>query len=1477
MIEHRNVINFMNGAAARVPITHHSTILCLTTVSFDIFVVETLLPLTRGMCVVMAGGDEQKDACALTRLIRDEQVDILQITPSHLKALLSNGGKEAGLLDLLRILIVGAEPFPAELLGDLREVYIGKLYNIYGPTETTVWSTVRDMSVGGNIDIGSPIANTRVYILDNRQRLVPIGVPGELYIGGEGVARGYWANEVLTNERFLPDPLLGAGRVYRTGDRVRWLPDGNIDFLGRADYQVKIRGYRIELGEIEHRLKGLDGVKDAVVTIREKAGERFLVAYYVPAGGEDLPALRDRLSAKLPGYMVPAYFVRLSRLPLTPNGKLDRKALPEPEIGRGAEYIAADGRLEEQLLEIWSEVLKMDRELIGMNSSFFELGGHSLKAIALVNRIGKQLGVTIPLKKVFEHKDIRSLAGHIGAAGRTEYSSIRKAEKKEYYALSSAQRDMYLLSVFNKDSTEYNQPRVVEIDGELSTERLERAFRKLIQRHDLFRTSFQLIHDEPVQRVHGDVDFSITFMHAAGNEVRPLMEAMIRPFDLSRPPLLRVGLVSVDPSKHYLLVDTPHIILDGTSTGILTRELTMLYSGEELQEAAFQYTDFAEWQNSRRRQKELEGQKRYWIDQFAGEIPVLELPRDPVEDLPADYIGGATDLMLPPEHEALIRGIAAKERTSLFGVLLAMYDILLSKLSAQDDIVVGTVVAGRENFATEDMLGMFVVDVPLRAFPKGDLRFTEFLQQVRTNALRGFENQSYHYKIPFYNPGVEGTVHNSFYNAAFLFPNFENAESRELPGLSLTPYDPGGMVDLRYDLTLVAFEQKGRINLRLCTNRYFLPATRQRFADCFAELAKEIATDPDRSLASIRIVPAAEQETLLRKFNNTGKHIRTDKDFAALFGDVVRRTPLRTAVEHNGVVLTYQQLYDKSRELAAVLQANGAAPGVKVALFLPRNTDMLVAILAIFQCGAVYVPLDIHHPAKRGLEILTDSETEIVIVNGGTAQEAEPLREAGPALRVIVNLAEERTGSVPPLQSVAVDVWNDLAYILYTSGTTGKPKGVMIPQIGMINHLYAKIHDLGLTGEDVIAQTASLCFDISIWQCLAGLLTGGRTFIIDTEKVLRPDQLIGALRTGNVTVFESVPSLIITLLEQLPEEFSLPELRWMIPTGETLNASVVRKWYAAFPGIRMLNAYGPTEASDDVTHGLVPPPSENMHLIPIGRPVQNIQVYVLDRDLNLCPIGVRGEICIAGLGVGKGYWKNEEATKKAFIPNPVPGAAAEGWYGTVYRTGDVGYFTPEGEVVCLGRIDHQMKIRGFRIEPSEVEHMLLQHEQVIEVAVLGHDKGQNDKRLAAFVVLADTAYNTSGLKDFLKERVPEYMVPSSFVKLSRMPLTGNGKTDRKALLSKLSVLDQSEENYVQPVTETEKQLAEIWKEVLGVENVGLNDKFFNLGGHSLLLIKSNQRIREKFEVELPFLSYFNRTLEDIAGEINTIIYEKEQA
>ena len=980
MIEHRSAVNFQVGVTNKIDMVEGEGILALTTISFDIFFLETLLPLAKGLKVIIAQRKLQKDANKLSKFIYKNNINIIQATPSTIQLLASS---DMGLLSLSKVekLLVGGEALSQGLFEELKKLKASKLYNMYGPTETTVWSSIKELTNSHKVNIGRPISNTKVYILDENNRLQPVEVAGELCIAGHGLARGYLNRPELTEEKFIPNPFEEEERIYRTGDLARWLPNGEIDCIGRIDHQVKIRGFRIELGEIENQLLQIEEIREAIVIDREdKQGNKYLCAYIICDKHIPVAELREGLSRKLPDYMIPAYFMEIEKMPLTPNGKVDRKALPQldGDINTGVEYVAPRNEIEEKLVKVWREVL--DVEKVGIDDDFFALGGHSLKAIQVVSLMHRELDAEISVGEIFTSPTIRQIGKYIEKSKKNVYSSIKPVEEREVYKVSSAQRRLFTLSQIGKEGVNYNIPAVMVVEGRLEKQRVEEIFKKLIKRHQAFRTSFELQNDEIVQRIHRETEFNVEYIEADEEVVKEIVRSFIRPLDLSKAPLLRVKLVRIEEEKYILMLDMHHIISDGTSLGIIIKEFTKLYNGEALEELKIEYKDYAVWQNEALSSEAMKKQEEYWMKVFGGDAPVLDIPIDYPRPTLQSFEGENIEFIIDEELTEKIRKIGNHSGATLYMTLLSAYNVLLSRYSGQEDIIVGSPIAGRPHADLQGLVGMLVNTLAMRNYPRGEKTFKEFLEEVRINALSAYENQDYQFDELVEKLGVKRDLsRNPLFDVNFVLQNADVQEI-QLRDLRIKPYELENKV-AKFDITLIAVEKGKEIacNLEYCT-KLFKKETMERFAKYFLNILKEIAQNPKIQISEIDMLSEEEKKAVLVDFNDTEAEYPRDRTIYDLFKKQVERTPDNIAVVFEKDKLTYKELDNRANQLVAYLiNKRDFKSDIPVGLLMDRSINLVVAILGILRAGGAYLPIDTEWPEERIKGIINDARAEIVI------------------------------------------------------------------------------------------------------------------------------------------------------------------------------------------------------------------------------------------------------------------------------------------------------------------------------------------------------------------------------------------------------------------------------------------------------------------------------------------------------------------
>ncbi|MCP5052505.1 MAG: amino acid adenylation domain-containing protein, partial [bacterium] len=1822
----QSLLHFVRWEINTFNIDENARISQLTTPVFDAFLRDVFVPLCAGGAICIPPDREiVTDAGQLNRWVEQSGITLIHCVPGVFRLLTSLEYLEESSFKQLETILLSGEPIrPPDLVNWYETIgnRVG-LVNLWGTSETTLAKTcytIRSSDIRRErIPVGTPIPGARAVVMDENLGLCDRLVTGELYIKTPFRTFGYLNDPESNVRRFIPDPFAKGNGVnhkgqtpiflHKTGDLGRILWDGNIDVLGRNDRQVKIRGIRVEPGEIENVLVRHPAVREAAVLKRKISAEvhtvdvnEMLCAWIVVTPGldseETIAAIEKYLSTKLPQYMVPANLVKVPTMPRKPNGKIDYEALPGPLEGEAAPTRAPGGFVEKKLLELWSGILGIGTDRIGITSGFFQLGGNSLNIMALISRIHREFDVRIPLAEIFNNPTIEMQATLIRASAVDKYASIEAVEARDYYPQSSAQKRLFFLDKFNDVGTSYNMPGVYSLRGKIDKKRYEDTFNALIQRHESLRTSFGIIDEIPVQRVQRLEDLEFAIEYYQGETVRP---DFIRPFELSKAPLLRAGLLEVSDEEFFLLFDMHHIISDGASMRILPADFMKLYDGQEAAPLRIQYKDFSLWQNRLIESGEMNAREEYWLNLYKGGIPRLNLPVDyqPPEVFTCE--GARYDVAVDNEEVSGLRRMCGGYNVTLFMNLLAAFNLLLAKHGGQDDIIVGCDVAGRPHADLQEVIGMFVNMLAIRNYPRPRMTYLQFLDEVKENCLEAFENQDVQFENlvdrlePERNPAK-----NPLFDVEFLFRDINRAlPARNTPGTEDTANRAGSRTDAtntnanspvshqyehktaKFDMALEAYEQPDGIVFRVeYYTGLFKPGTIQLFANHYLTILRAIMKNPSAGLADLDMMDETEKQRILMEFNRTGRRFEMElaggRLFPGLFREQVSRNPDNAAVVSSDEWVSYRHL-DRESDLAAnyLKHETGIRTGDRVGVLMDRSVRFPAVMLGILKAGGVYVPLVPSLPEGRIKTMIGDASIGVVLsvkkysrvldrllwecntlstylcldsqgidfdiagerelwlsqeklwryigetagddITGGgwlTSYTGEPfspeemdeygdnsLKKLMPMLHkkmrvleigcasgitmyrvapkvgfyygtdfspviigknkekveldghgniklscmpahdidcieegnfdlVIINsviqsfyshnylltvlkkavgllndqgvmfagdimdldlkedLINEMTAfkkihrtatktdfsgelflsrryfedlgvDIPSIREVTFsdkihtieneltkfryDVMihidksmktvdhrtrhkyrhdrqvlsrfensdkdngkgvtatpDSLAYMIYTSGTTGRPKGVMVHHGGMLNHLEAKINDLSIRGEDILAQTASAGFDISIWQFLAGLLTGGRTVIVGKEIVLDQLEFLETLQKERITILETVPSLMAAFLQMVEGESEhndhrmlgkrtrgntpmLKHLRWMIPTGEALTVPLVRQWYGNFPGIRLVNAYGPTEASDDVTHYMVEEiPGPNRKSIPVGKPLRNLRLYILDENLSLCPVRVRGEICVAGAGVGKGYWGDPAKTAAAFVPNPFTGEESGG-YGMLYKTGDIGYWREDGNIECLGRIDHQVKVRGNRIELGEIENRLLNREDIKEAVVVALESEEGagaGKYLCAYIVPGkEKEIDTTELKEDLAASLPLYMIPSVVMQLETLPLTPNGKIDRNALPVPGAVGwgGAGNRRFEAPRNRVEKEMARIWAEVLGMESahvadapqsIGIDDNFFDLGGHSLRATILSTKIHKAFDVKIPLdIIFTSPTIRRLSREI----------
>ncbi|MFC2146035.1 amino acid adenylation domain-containing protein [Acidobacteriota bacterium] len=1446
---------------------------------FDWSVWEIFITLTSGAVLHFASDEILLNPGTCIEFINRNMITVLHATPSQYQYLVNEGQT----FETLKYLFIGAEKLTFDLVQrSFASVNKGcRVFNMYGPTEATIISTVLEThrsedgicSGLSSVPIGEPIANAGVMVLDKYLKFCPVNVIGELYISGDGLARGYLSDPGKTFKSFIPNPYESMGipgvRLYKTGDLVRWLSDGNIEFLGRRDHQVKIRGYRIELGEIERQLLQHPKITDSVVLARENHGDRYLCAYVVADEKTDVSELKDFLSNQLPGYMIPAYFVWLDKLPLAPGGKIHRSALPEPEIKAVEEYIAPRNRVEEKLAELWSEVLEVEKSLIGIDTNFFQLGGHSLKITSLLAKIHRAFDVKLPMAEVFKNPRIRELARYIKGLTSSQsvsYESIEPVEKRDYYELSSTQRRLFILQQMEDgNTTSYNMPYAIPLEKEINKEKLESAFVKLIHRHESLRTSFEIVSDSPVQRVHDSVDFAIDYIGAPGlthelssRNAQEIIANFMRPFDLSGAPLLRVGMVKTVEGKYLLLLDMHHIITDGTSQNILEREFWALYSGEESAPPRLHYKDYSVWQTSPAQEELIQQQEAFWVQEFShdDELPVLNLAADYPRPLVQSFEGSSVHFVFTGKETRALTDMAKVIDGTLYMCILSVYTVLLSKMSGDENIIVGTPIAARRHAEIERIIGMFANTLAMRNYPASQKTFKEFLIEVKERTLKAFDHQEYPFEELVEKVPIQRDIsRNPIFDVMFNLLNRSEAPV-DSPMVDTTDEQEGNKYEHRkstskFDLNLTAADNNGKrlhFNFEYCT-KLFKASTIERMIRYFRRIVALLSENIELKLSDLEIMTGEERAKVLEMSMGIEEAIEPDKTIPDWFEDQAAKSPDNIALvgQSPGCAITYKELNERSNQLARVLMERGASPGTVVGLMVERSFEMISGILAILKAGGAYLPIDKEYPEERKNYMLKDSQVKLLLTNdnredlpGAPSQEIE-----------MITINNEDIYCRDNRNPQPMNTGSNLIYVIYTSGSTGKPKGVMLEHRNLVNLVRYQYKHTNLDFSSVL-QFATISFDVSAQEIFSTLLAGGKLSLIDNETRNNIPGLFTIIEKNDITtLFLPTAFLKFIFKEEEYVELFPANVKHIAAAGERLMISDHLKGYLQVNHVYLHNHYGPTETH--VVTSLTLDPKEEIPEIPsIGKPILNTTIFILDKGHHLQPIGIPGELYIGGIQVGRGYLGKEHLTAERFIANPF----GEG--ERIYKTGDLARWLSDGNIEFLDRIDHQVKIRGFRVELEEIERQLLQHNKINESVVLAREDNE-DRYLCAYVA-ADEKIDVSELRDFLANKLPGYMIPAYFVSLDKLPLTPNGKIHRKAL--PVPVL-QVGDRYVAPGSEMEEQLVEIWSEVLGTSahtpvSIGIDDNFFQLGGHSLKATILISKLHKTLNVKVPLAEIFKK-------------------
>ena len=1428
-ITHRNLNNFVVGMKDIIDFAPNKVMVSVTTISFDIFGLEIWCSLSSGQTLVLANEEEQNTPSLLNKLCIENKVNMIQTTPSRYSIIFENPSNLEFLKNISEIL-VGGEAINKKLLQNMKTYSKARIFNMYGPTETTIWSTVKELTNEKNITIGKPIANTQCYVLNKNHKILPTNMSGELYIGGDGVSKGYLKREDLNNEKFIKSPFKKDQKIYNTNDLAYFKDNGEIMHLGRTDYQVKIRGFRVELGEIENIIEREKNITQCVVVKRKLLnGHDALIAYYTTnqeCDSDELETkLKEELNKELPQYMIPQYIIKIAQMPHTPNGKIDRKLLPEPYIkNEKREIIKPRNELDKDLIKILGKMLRIEN--ISIEDSLLELGGDSLTAITFSTKILSKYDVQVSIKDILTKYKIKDISDYISEnkLKGNEKIKIEKAPIQELYPLSTAQKRIYYNSkMIGEENIVYNLSGAILVEDILDKDKVKKIFEKIIERHEILRTSFVIKENDVFQKIENKIEIEIPVYNNKNENIQEIVNNFSKPFNLEKAPLIRIELHYIDNVKTLLLLETHHIVMDGTGLNNLIIEFNRLYNGENLKKIPIQYKDYAVWENDFNKSKNIEKYEQYWLNKFKdSELLQLNLPYDYKIPANRSYKGDKVSNEIDEQYFRKIERYAKKIGVSPYMFFITIFFIVLYKYTGQDDITIGSPIANRNINETKRMIGMLGNNIVIRGKINPDITFMDFLNEIKEQVLDDLSNQPYPFDMLVKKLGKSGDIsRNPLFDILFTYQNKEenlikigekHCQKIEIKN-NTAKFNLS--VEIKPDLHTINFEYSTDL---------FKEQTIKVMLEHYLNAIDVVINNPNVKINEINIIGKKEKNKILYDFNKTKMSYPRDKTISQLIEKQVQKSPNNEAIIFENQSITYDELNKRSNQIANYLRKQKIKRNDIIGIMIPRSIELLPTIIGVLKSGACYIQIDPTYPEKRIKYMLENSNAKLLLTTNKLSNNLDFTN------KVCVDFTNDEIYSLNNENLKNINMPDDMSYVIYTSGSTGLPKGVVLKHKSLTNLCFYLNKKVEFLQDNCIyknmASITTVSFDIFIFETLICLQKGLKIILANEDEQRIPKLLDDLIKKNDVQMIQMTPSRMRIFLDNIEDMPNLSKLKYVTLAGEALPLKL-RDDLIELGIKKIYNGYGPSETTifssfTDVT---------KYKEINIGKPVANTQMYILDKNLQIVPIGVAGELYIAGDGVGKGYLNMEETTRERYINNPFIENSI------MYKTGDICKYDINGEIYYLGRTDNQVKIRGLRIELEEIENKMLGFPFIKDAKVIKQTIG-NREIISAYYI-ANRRIRITELRKYLNENLPNYMIPSYFTALDEFPHTPNGKIDKKALPIPSGVLQNEKNKYIPPKTDLEVRLVSIWEDVLNTKPIGINDNFFELGGDSILAMNLN--------------------------------------